>query len=592
MAHTSSSGSATNWAWLRPQNSWRRLVLLWPLGAGVAATLMLPEYWLSILVGLCALALAAIGLALMLKMGGLLSLAQGTFVGVGMYALAKSPYPGWAGVAFALVAGIGVVAVVGLLVIRLRHFYFALGTLAIALVLEAIARGYPEQLGGPSGLPVTTTIPGLSTSTSYALTGVVLVQVALLLVVSLRGSRWGRAGAVVADDEVLADAVGVDSQRVRVAAYLAGSSFAVVGGVLFGSYLLFVAPNSLSFDYGFDVLVATLLGGMTPGGAILGAVVVSALPQLSSDQPAWTPLIMGVVVVVIVLTNPLHYFRDRLRRASTAGLDAQELDSDALGLVRRPSWELPERGSTVAATHNVHIAFGGVKAVGGLSVDVVAGRLTAIIGPNGAGKTTLFNLLAGALSPDQGEVLLRGRDVTRRSGKRRAQDGLARTFQLPRAAPEMTVLEAAQVGTHLSGRSGLVRGALRLDRQDRRESRRLALEALDSVGLGTLASRRVGTLSTGHRKLLEVARALAQQPVVILLDEPAGGLDPHESAALGRVIRELADAGLAVLFIEHSIDLVVSIADELAVMEAGQLLASGDPVAVRNDPEVLRAYTG
>lgn len=243
---------------------------------------------------------------------------------------------------------------------------------------------------------------------------------------------------------------------------------------------------------------------------------------------------------------------------------------------------------------NVSRRFGGVRALNGVSFEAQGGRITAVIGPNGAGKTTLFNAISGVLRPDSGKIILDGEQIDGLPPHRIAQRGVSRTFQNVSLFPRMSVLENVMLGRHLRTQAGLLACALRLPWQVREERamRATAWQYLEAVGLADRAEHLVGTLSFGQRRMVEWARALATEPRLLLLDEPASGLNTHESEALAGSIRAVRDRGITVLLVEHDMSLVMDVADHIVVLNFGTPITAGTPAAVRTNPEVVKVYLG
>ncbi len=238
--------------------------------------------------------------------------------------------------------------------------------------------------------------------------------------------------------------------------------------------------------------------------------------------------------------------------------------------------------------------FGGLEAVKDVSFEVRAGQIKALIGPNGAGKTTIFNLITGVLPADAGSVVFRGRQLLGLPTHRIAALGLGRTFQTSLLFDQMTVLENVMVGHHLAGRATMFSAALRIlgVSAEEREYRQMAMAALERAGLADLAGRSAAELPIGQRRLVEVARALAAEPTLLLMDEPAAGLNMRETEHMGHTIEEIRAGGVTVLLVEHDMSLVMDISDEILVLDGGRRLAEGTPEQVRNDERVLAAYLG
>jgi len=254
----------------------------------------------------------------------------------------------------------------------------------------------------------------------------------------------------------------------------------------------------------------------------------------------------------------------------------------------------PKANQPILELHGVGLAFGGLQAVERVSFRVPSGMVKAIIGPNGAGKTTLFHLITGFLAPQEGRIIFRGDDIQGLPAHVIAQRGIARTFQLVQLFEHLTVLENVMVGRHRLSRAGFLAGALHLPWAGREEEeiRVKALEALELVGLGPYAQQAAAVLPLGLKRLLEIARALASEPRLLLLDEPASGLDPVETERLEKIILTLREQGLTILLVEHDMALTMEVADEIAVLNYGRLIADGPPRAIQKNPEVIAAYLG
>ena len=250
--------------------------------------------------------------------------------------------------------------------------------------------------------------------------------------------------------------------------------------------------------------------------------------------------------------------------------------------------------NALLATKNLHRSFGGVHAVHDVTFDVPPGAIKAVIGPNGAGKTTLFNLIAGTLAPNTGEVFFRGKRITGRKPHAVAALGIARTFQTTKLFPHMTVLENVMVGRHARTRSGFIAGMLNLPwtwREDR-QTRDKATEILENLGLASYAPETASNLSFGRQRLVEFARALATEPTLLLLDEPAAGLNIYETQELAELIQRIRDRGITCLIVEHDMSLVMNISDEVVVLDQGKQIAEGPPAAIQRNPDVIRIYLG
>jgi branched-chain amino acid transport system permease protein len=339
-----------------------------------------------------------------------------------------------------------------------------------------------------------------------------------------------------------------------------------------------------------------MIGGMGYlTGAVIGAAIVTVLKNSIQD---WLPRLargarsqLEIVVFSVLFILLLQRARAGLVPFALPWLPRLQpiVPVAKAALVRRHQ---PERGTPLLAVDGVLRRFGGLVAVNSVSFEVNAGEILGLIGPNGAGKTTMFNLITGALAPDQGRVTFLGRDITRHPQREIARAGIARTFQHVKLRPNMTLLDTVLLGTYGRTHSGFLAGALRLDRAEENRARAEAMHQLQRVGLADRAFELAGSLPLGSQRLLEIARALAADPALLVLDEPAAGLRAGEKTDLARLLNALKAEGLTILLVEHDMDFVMGLVDRTVVMDFGSKLCEGTPAVVRRDPRVQEAYLG
>ncbi len=569
-----------------------------------AAPLLLPEFSVTLLNYIGLYAIVALGLVMLTGVGGLTSFGQAAFVGLGAYTtaylttvLGVSPW-------LTLPAGLLLTALVavslGLVTLRLSGHFLPLGTIAWGISFYYLF-GNLELLGGHTGI---TGIPPLSLAGHeirsgreffYLIWGLLLLFV--LATRNLLDSREGRAIRALRGGSLMAEAMGVHTPRAKIVIFTVAALYASVSGWLYAHLQRFVNPTPFSLTQGIEYLFMAVVGGVAHvWGAIAGAALITILKQWLQD---WLPRLLGqsgnfeMIVFGLLMIVVLQRARDGvwplLAHFWPAAPSPRRRLPEATALTRRP---LPTRGSPLLDVKDASKRFGGLVANDRVSFQVQAGEVMALIGPNGAGKTTLFNGLSGVDRLTSGEVTFRGRRIETLPARQIARLGMSRTFQHVRLLPTMSVLENVAIGAHLRGSQGYVAAACRADRDEEARLLREAAAQSERCGLGEQLHEAAGSLPLGKQRLVEIARALAADPCLLLLDEPAAGLRYLEKQALADLLRRLRDEGLGILLVEHDMDFVMGLADRVVVMEFGRKLAVGLPEEIQRNPLVVEAYLG
>ncbi len=547
-------------------------------------------------------ALAALGLVLLTGVGGLTSFGQAAFVGIGAYATAwwSTAHGGspWLGLPLALACSGGVALVLGAATLRLGGHLLPMSTIAWGLAFFFLF-GTLDVLGGHdgmSGIPPLT-LPGLSLRSGGAAYYLVWACLggAMRLSANLLDSRQGRAIRSLRGGSALAESLGIDSFRLRLAVFVLSGLLAGLSGWLYAHVQRFVSPGSFDVETGMNYLFMAMLGGAGHiAGGLLGAALVTlahealqdVLPPLT-DHAGQVEIVVFGALFILVLHRARGGLIPTLQRLFPAPVPAMPPDAPAL-----PRRALPQAGTVLLEVAGLTKRFGGLVAVNDVGFTLRAGEILGLIGPNGAGKSTLFNLLSGVARPDAGRIRFLGQDIAGVGPRRIAALGLARSFQHVRLRPGMSLLENVMLGAHLRLSAGLVAGALRLDRAEERAARAEAMRQLRRVGLGDAPHRRAGDLALGTQRILEVARALAVDPVLIVLDEPAAGLRRGEKQALAALLAALRAEGVSILLVEHDMEFVMGLVDRIVVMDFGSRIAEGRPAEIRADARVQEAYLG
>lgn len=571
-----------------------------PYAIILAAALLLPmfanDYWAVIGARAAVYWVLVAGLNLVVGYGGQLAIGWVALLTLGSYTASVlvqrfdlDPFLAYAagGIVGAL-AGV----VVGLPALRLRTFYFAMTTLGFATIVTQIALAWQSVTGGGIGLPG----PGLSapfdSAWGFYLLCIGFAAVVTWMTANIAASRYGRSLVAIRDAEVAAEATGIFKARLLVLVFLFSGFTAGVAGGLFATLQSYITPEAFSFDLSVTFFIAILVGGRgSILGPLIGNILLTLLPEFAAPLVAWSTFLYAVLLLAIVLLMPggiaaLLDFRNRAPLDSNRSIIPQP---DRVAALLNHG---PVRDDLVLT--NVVLAFGGVRAIDGLSMTIHAGAVHGLIGPNGSGKTTTLNVISGYYTPQEGEAFLGTRVLPHGAPQTRAALGIARTFQTPRVIGEASVLQNVMIGATIDGRASFMEAALSLPR-NRSDEKRLtarAMAALDVVGLASLAAVRADRLQHSELRFVEIARALIGSPAFLLLDEPAAGLSTDEIKRLGSLITAVAKAGTGVLLVEHHADLIFDICDRVTVLNLGRELAAGTPADIRSHKEVVSAYLG
>jgi branched-chain amino acid transport system permease protein len=568
----------------------------------------MPPFWIVLLDNIGLSALVAMGLVLLTGVGGLTSFGQAAFCGFGAYTTAVlttaygvSP---WLTLPLSLLVS-GVAAVLlGLVTVRLSGHYLPLGTIAWGLGLFYLFSKL-EFLGRNDGI---SGIPPLSIGSLkmidpgtiyYAIWFAVLV--CALLTTNLLDSRTGRAIRALRRGHIAAEAFGVQTPRAKLLVFIYAAVLAGLSGWLYAHFQRAANPTPFGAQAGIEYLFIAVVGGAGyVWGGVLGAAIVvilkevlqSYLPYLLHGEGQLETIVFGILLVGLLQLAPAGVWPWLISRL----MSWQPLQPPR----KRPdtSLTLPARERTPGAPNvllqidNARKQFGGVIAVNNVSFDVQVREIVALIGPNGAGKSTTFNLITGVLAASGGTISVLGKKIDNAPPQQVVRLGISRTFQHVKLVPDMTVLENVAIGAHLRGNAGALASMFRLDRSDEAKLLAEAARQIERVGLADQIDQPAGSLSLGQQRIVEIARALCVDPMLMLLDEPAAGLRHLEKQRLAGLLRQLRDGGMSVLLVEHDMGFVMDLADRVVVLDFGTKIAEGTPQAIKTNPQVIKAYLG
>jgi branched-chain amino acid transport system ATP-binding protein/branched-chain amino acid transport system permease protein len=555
--------------------------------AGIAFAVATDSYAHFILALVALTAVVGVGLNILLGLAGQVSLGHIGFYAIGAYATSILTLKGmsfW--LAFplsgALAGAIG--AILALPALRVTGPYLAMVTIAFAFIVQHGTIEWRELTGGQNGL-MGIMPPSLGplafAEREMAIFATLLAGLALYFFHRLAGSAWGKAMLAVRDSETAARSVGLNPVTIKTVAFALSALFTGLAGAIFAPLMMFVAPDSFPFSQSILFLLAVIVGGAGwVIGPVVGAVVTVVLPELLAGLAEYRLLFFGALLLVVLWLAPAgvigtlarHMPRPKPPEPEQTGVDLHAL-----------------LASRVAGTLNVEsigIAFGGIKAATGVSFTAHPGRITSVIGPNGAGKTTVLNLIGGFYKPAAGQIRLGASDLAGAPAWRVARAGIARTYQTTQLFGTMSVLDNVLIALR-RGRLGSPVAAIATP-----DDCRTVTALLSFVGYRGRLDVSTADLPHVDRRLVEIARALATRPQVLLLDEPAAGLMRSDKATLSGLLRRIADLGITVILVEHDMTLVMGISDHVVVLDAGRVIASAPPADVRRDPLVLNAYLG
>jgi branched-chain amino acid transport system permease protein len=579
----------------------RRVLALLALVPCVLAPAYLGDYPISVLDNIMTSAIIAIGLVLLTGIIGMVSFGQAAFAGLAAYASAYAALNWgvnpWATLPLGLVVAAAAAALVGAITLRMSGQFLVLATLAVGISVFYLAGALPMFGGqnGLSGIPPLT-LPGLSLASDRGMYVVILAGLALVVWMSLNllNSGFGRMIRTIRYGAAIGESAGANVFLLRLTVFTIAGAFAGFAGWLYTYTQQFLDPGAFSLDNGIQYLFMAVIGGVSNvWGGVIGAAAYSLadrflsgyLQQFFGQSFNVSSIFFGVVMLVLLQTA-----RGGLWPFIASRLTPGRLQIAPLAPVERPA--APASGSRVLQVANAMKRFQGLVAVNDLSFEVAAGEILALIGPNGAGKSTIFNLITGLLKSTGGSIRFLGQDITARHSREIARLGLGRTFQHVRLVPTMSVLENVAVGGYVRHKTPLWAILFGLNRAAEQRALAQAAYQLERVGLLSQQAELAGNLSLGQQRILEIARALNGNPLLLLLDEPAAGLRHNEKQQLAELLIGLRREGMTVLLVEHDMGFIRQVADRVVVVQYGEKLTEGSVAEIQRNPVVREAYLG
>ncbi|QIB34153.1 ABC transporter permease subunit [Ancylobacter pratisalsi] len=582
---------------------------LYPLGFLLLAALLIAvplasgnEYELRLFMLFLIYAMIAVGLNVLVGLAGLVSLGQAGLFALGSYTGAiVATRLGFDMISACIVSAL-MAGLFGVLLayptVRVRGVYLAVVTIAFGLIVENVAIEWQSLTGGTMGI---TSIPAPNAFgyrlSGYAYYGVLALSLFLAVVAThnLKVSRYGRAMLAVAQSETAARALGLNPAAVRTLAFVVAAVTAGIAGTYYAFLNAYISPDIFTFTDSIRFLLMVILGGAASTfGPLVGAYILTYLPEYLQEFALWQKFAYGAMLLTVMFVLP-RGIMGSLGSLATRLFPAPRTAGAGEGIAAEATLA-PHAGEQRAelVARALTVRFGGLTALAEASLRVKPGEVHALIGPNGAGKSTFVNTISGFYQPTEGAFELDGVQLAGMRSHEIARVGLARTFQNTELFGELSVLENVMVGYQQRLTYGVAAAVLRSPamRRQERDCRRAAIGLLAFVGLEDYAHEAARFLPFGLQRRLEIARALAAGPRLLLLDEPAAGLTTQEIDELEAMIRRIAGLGISVLLIEHHVELIMAVADTVTVLDYGQVIASDTPARVQDDPRVIEAYFG